>query len=353
MDPRRPRASSTSGSGAAHTPKERAPARSHWQRTQPAPNEARTRPPRTKRTALDFQVGRRHLQLSNLGKVWYPRSGTTKGQVIDYYIRIGAAILPHLKDRPLNLKRYPDGVEAPFFYQKECPAYRPEWMRQTADLWSETKGGATHHCMANELASLLWLVNAGDLEIHTFLAQRRNPAVPTQLVFDLDPGEGSDALTCAKVALLARAELKRRGLQSFAKVSGSKGVQLHVPLNPLRGGATYEVAKPFAHAIADRLAAASPKLVTANMRKDLRKGRVFVDWSQNDFHKSTVCAYSLRAKEKPSVAAPVTWEELQAALDGEDLASLQFTPEDAVRRFERDGDLLAPAVTLRQKLPAP
>jgi len=302
----------------------------------------------TARHEVGVEIEGKRLTLSNLDKVFYPATGTTKGQVLDYYIRIAPALLPHLRDRPLTLKRYPNGAQGAFFYEKRCPSHRPAWVRTEA-VRSESKGDVIHFCVVDDLATLVWAANLADLEMHTYL--HRAPAVdrPTMLVFDLDPGPPAGALECCEVALLVRALFDRLGLASFPKTSGSKGVQVYVPLNTPAG---YDATKAFARAVAERLEAERPDLVVSSMKKALRAGKVLVDWSQNDVHKTTVCAWSLRAKERPTVSTPVRWTEIESALRARDGARLVFDARAALARFERDGDPFAPVLTLAQTLPA-
>lgn len=293
-------------------------------------------------------VDGRRLQLTNLDKVMYPRTGFTKGDVIDYYARIAPWLLPHLQGRPLSLKRYPNGVEAPFFYQKECPAHRPKWL-PTTTWYSETRGADIEFCMADSLADLVWLANAADLELHTYLCLAKDTTRPTTLAFDLDPGQGVGVLECAEVASAVRTALRHLGLECFPKVSGSKGIQVYAPLNT---PVTYERTKPFARGVAEALEAALPDLVTSNMRKALRVGKVLVDWSQNDAHKTTVCVYSLRGRPEPSVSVPLQWSELERLRRKGDPDAFRFGPDDAVRRAERLGDLFAPVLALKQRISA-
>ncbi len=288
------------------------------------------------------------VPITNLDKVFYPETGFTKGQVIDYYIRISPVLLPHLKDRPLTLKRYPDGVAGGFFYEKRCPSYRPEWI-QTATVWSDRHDSEIHYCMANDLPSIVWAANLGDLELHTFLAKQQNVECPTMIVFDLDPGPPANIVQCAQVAQWLKAELDELKLQSFPKTSGSKGLQIYIPLNT---PTTYEKTKPFARTMAERLTSQHPELVLAKMEKRLRSGKVFVDWSQNDSHKTTVCAYSLRAKDRPTASTPVTWEEVATALKRQDAQRLTFVSDEVLKRVEQHGDLFDPVLKLKQKVPA-
>src|SRR5436190_11933276 len=294
-----------------------------------------------------LKIKGREVPVSNLHKIFYPEANFTKAQVIDYYIKVSPVLLPHLKDRPLTLKRYPDGVTGGFFYEKRCPPYRPEWIK-TAPVWSDRNEIEIHYCLANDLPSIVWAANLGDLELHTFLAKANAVDRPTMMVFDLDPGAPADIIACAQVGLWLKEKLDERKLQSFAKTSGSKGLQLYVPLNT---PVTYDQTKTLSHQLAEELEQEHPELVLSKMAKDLRKGKVFVDWSQNDRHKTTVCAYSLRAKERPTVSTPLTWEEVQQALDKKEPDRLIFLSEDALRRVVEHGDLFALVLKLQQKLP--
>jgi bifunctional non-homologous end joining protein LigD len=294
-----------------------------------------------------LRIDGREIPVSNLNKVFYPKTGFTKGQVIDYYIRIAPVLLPHLKDRPLTLKRFPNGVEGEFFYEKRCPHYRPEWVT-TASVWSEYKQESLNMCVANGLPTLVWAANLADLELHTYLAKANNMQSPTMVVFDLDPGPPAGILQCADVAFCLKELLDKLHLESFAKTSGSKGLQVYVPLNT---PTTYEITKPFAKTLAELLQQQNPNAVVSKMDKGLRKGKVFVDWSQNDDHKTTVCAYSLRAKERPTVSTPVSWDEVRMALKRKDAKKLSFESDDVLERVEKRGDLFAPVLDLKQKLP--
>ena len=292
-------------------------------------------------------MGGRPLAVSRLDKVFYPATGFTKGQVLDYYIRISRVLLPHLEQRPLTLKRYPNGVEGGFFYEKRCPPYRPAWL-QTAAMWSPSHEQHIHFCLVNDLPSLVWAVNLGDLELHTFLAKAPKLECPTMLAFDLDPGPPADVLNCAQVALWLKEELDALKLESFPKTSGSKGLQVYLPLNT---ATTYDTAKAFAHSLAQRLEHAHPGQVVAKMEKRLRTGKVLVDWSQNDRHKTTVCVYSLRAKPQPTVSTPLEWPEIKTALSKQDPQRLSFLFDEALQRVEKKGDLFHPVLKLKQKLP--
>ena len=299
-------------------------------------------------TKATLEVAGRQVEVSNLEKVYYPKCGFTKGQVIDYYIRISEFLLPHLKDRPISLKRYPDGVEGFFFYEKQCPSHRPEWVKTTKVAKSE--GGEINYCVMNDLPSLVWAANLADLELHTFL--HRAPAIhrPTALAFDLDPGAPADIVQCCQVGLWLKEIFDSFGLQCFPKTSGSKGLQVFVPLNTT---VTYEKTKVFAHAVALLLEKQHPDAVVTRMQKVLRKGKVFVDWSQNDDKKTTVCVYSLRAKERPTVSTPVEWDEVRHAVKKKKARALSFEAEEVIKRASKLGDLFGPVLSLKQKLPAP
>jgi bifunctional non-homologous end joining protein LigD len=296
---------------------------------------------------VEIEVAGKKVVVSNLEKVLYPAAGFTKGQVIDYYIRIAPVLLPHLKNRPITLKRYPDGVDGFFFYEKQCPSHRPDWVK-TTEVPSQREEGKIDYCLMNDLPALVWAANLADLELHTFL--HRAPAItrPTSLAFDLDPGAPADMMLCCRVALWLRAIFDELGLQSFAKTSGSKGLQIYVPLNT---AATYEKTKEFAHSLAEKMEREHPEHVVSRMQKALRKGKVLIDWSQNDEHKTTVNVYSLRAKPQPTVSTPVNWQEVESrAKEGAD--PLEFTSDAALQRVEKQGDLFAPLLTLKQRLPS-
>ena len=298
-----------------------------------------------KETVVD--IGGRHLKLSNLDKVLYPASGFTKGQVIDYYVRIAPVLLPHLRGRPLTMKRYPNGVSGPFFYEKNCPEHRPEWV-QTARVWSEGNNRWMNYCLAEDLPTLVWAANLADLELHTSLSLGKDMLRPTFLVFDLDPGPPANIVHCCQVGLWVRDIFANLQLQSFAKTSGSKGLQIYVPLNT---AVTYDQTKTFAHELARLLERQHPDLVVSDMKKALRTGKVLVDWSQNDDHKTTVCVYSLRAKERPTASTPVDWKEVESCLKKGDENSLVFTSDQVLERAKKFGDLFEPVLKLKQKMP--
>ena len=303
----------------------------------------------TARGRTDVEVEGRRLALRNLDKVFYPEVGFTKGDVIDYYARIAPALLPHLRDRPLTLKRYPDGVNGMFFYEKRCPRHRPSWVK-TEKVWSEGNDEYIDYCVVDGVATLAWCANIADLELHTPMSFAREIERPTMLVFDLDPGPPAGVVECCEVALLLRELFERLGLRSFPKTSGSKGLQIYVPLN---GPTSYAQTKTFAHAVAKLLEARHPDRILSRMAKALRVGKVFVDWSQNDVHKTTVCVYSLRAKERPTVSTPLRWSEVEHCARGRDGARLVFEAKDVLARVKRHGDLFEPTLTLRQELPSP
>jgi bifunctional non-homologous end joining protein LigD len=295
---------------------------------------------------LEVAIDERRLSLSNLDKLLYPGAGFTKGHVIDYYTRIAPVLLPHLRDRPLTLKRYPNGVEGGHFYEKRCPSHRPDWVR-IAPVWSGRNDGNIDYCVADDLATLVWLANLADLEMHTPLARAPDIETPTLIAFDLDPGPPATIVECSRVALDLREAFGHLGLQAFPKTSGSKGMQVYVPLNT--PGVTWDDTKTFALHLAQLLERRARDRVVSDMKKSLRGGKVLVDWSQNDRHKTTVNVYSLRAMDRPTVSTPLTWEEVdQIASTGEPLS---FTAPEVLERVERLGDLFAPVQTLKQQLP--
>jgi bifunctional non-homologous end joining protein LigD len=300
------------------------------------------------RKAVEVSVEGRRLRLTNLDKVMYPKAAFTKRDLIDYYVRIAPVLLPHLHDRPLTLKRYPDGVEGEFFYEKQCPSHRPDWVK-TEPVWSRHNKRTIDFCLANDVPTLVWLANLADIELHTSLSLADDVKRPTMMVFDLDPGPPADIVACCRVGLQLHGLFEQLGLESFAKTSGSKGLQIYVPLNvPV----TYDDTKPFARAVAELLEKQHPKQIVSRMTKSLRGGKVLIDWSQNDEHKTTANVYSLRAKERPTVSTPVTWEEVEAASRSRRKRPLTFEHTDVLARVERDGDLFAPVLTLQQRLPA-
>jgi bifunctional non-homologous end joining protein LigD len=279
--------------------------------------------------------------------VLWPDAGFTKGQVIDYYARIAEVLVPHLRARPLTLKRYPNGVAESFFYEKRCPGHRPGWVK-TAPIWSGRNEGEIDYCVCNDRATLIWLAQLAALELHPSLSFADEIARPTVLAFDLDPGAPAEILDCCRVGLRLRDLFSGVGLQCFPKTSGSKGLQVYVPLN---AEITYDQTKPFAHAVAQALERNDPDLVVSRMAKNLRKGKVLVDWSQNDEHKTTVAVYSLRARERPTVSTPLEWDEVERALSDEDPGSLTFETDQVLERVAERGDLFSPVLELTQELP--
>ena len=293
------------------------------------------------------EIQGRQLKLSNLEKVLYPATGFTKKDVIDYYIRIAPAIIPHLSGRALTMKRYPNGVDSEYFYEKNAPKHRPDWVN-TVPVWSHGNHRTMHYVEVSDLPTLVWLANLAALELHPSLALAKDVPCPTMMVFDLDPGPPANIVQCCEVGLWLREIFEHFGLQSFPKTSGSKGLQIYVPLNT---PTSYDSTKPFAHALAQLLEHDHPGKVVSDMKKQIRTGKVFVDWSQNDEHKTTVAIYSLRAREHPTVSTPVTWEEVERAFKKKDANLLVFEAPKTVARFEKMGDLFGPVLTLKQKLP--
>ncbi|HYY74099.1 MAG TPA: non-homologous end-joining DNA ligase [Solirubrobacterales bacterium] len=293
------------------------------------------------------EVDGHRLELTNLDKVFWPAVGFTKGEVIDYYARIAPAILPHLRDRPLTLKRYPNGVEESFFYEKRCPSHRPPWV-ETAPVWSGRNEGEIDYCLCNDRATLIWLAQLASIELHPSLSLAEPIERPTVLAFDLDPGAPADIIDCCRVGLRLRQLFEGLGLECFPKTSGSKGLQVYVPLNT---DVTYDDTKPFAQAVAQAMERSDPELVVSRMAKQLRKGKVFVDWSQNDQHKTTIAVYALRARERPTVSTPLEWDEVERAAEEDDTDVLRFESHEVVERVQERGDLFAPVLELRQELP--
>lgn len=294
----------------------------------------------------EVTVEGRTLTLSSLDKPYYPATGFTKGDVLDYYRRIAPVLLPHLQGRPLTLKRYPEGAGGPFFYEKRCPPWRPKWL-QTAHVEHVAAGGF-HYCLADDLPSLLWTVNAGSLELHTMLARKGALERPLALVFDLDPGPPATIVQCCQVALEVRALLEPLGLRLYPKTSGSKGLQLYAPLDGRDG---FDDTRTFARAVAEHLARRHPEKVVSRIAKALREGKVLVDWNQNEIHRTMVAPYSLRAREQPSVSTPLRWTEVERAARSRARKVLQFGPEEVLKRVAEHGDLFAPVLRGGQRLP--
>ncbi|HEX2058764.1 MAG TPA: non-homologous end-joining DNA ligase [Actinomycetota bacterium] len=297
---------------------------------------------------MRVKAGRRNVEISNPDKVFYPETGFTKADVVGYYQDVAPVLLPHLKNRLVTLKRYPDGVEGGFFYEKQCPKHRPDWVG-TAPM-RRKDGKVINYCLLNDRAALAWASNLANLELHTSLARADRLDRPRSLVFDLDPGEGTDILDCATVAQWIRGVFSELGLESFAKTSGSKGIQMFVPVS---AATTFDDTRAWAHAVAVRLQEEHPDAIVTKQSKEARRGKVLIDWSQNDDHKTTVSVYSLRARPRPTVSTPVTWDEVGAAASSADASKLVFEHDEVLRRVEEHGDLFEPVLKLRQKLPPP
>jgi len=298
-------------------------------------------------TAQSIEIEGKQLSVTNLDKVLYPATGFTKGQVIDYYARIAPALVPHLSGRPLTLKRYPGGVDQEFFFEKNATKHRPDWVK-TAPIWSEGNQRNVNYILANNLPTLVWIANLASIELHPSLSLAKDISCPRMMVFDLDPGPPANIIQCCQVGFWLREIFEHFGLQSFPKTSGSKGLQIYVPLNT---PTSYDLTKPFAHALARLLEGDHKDLVVSDMKKQLRVGRVLVDWSQNDEHKTTVSVYSLRAREHPTVSTPVKWDEVEQAFKKKDAKLLVFEAEQVIKRVEQMGDLFEPVLSLKQKLP--
>jgi len=293
------------------------------------------------------EIGGRQLKVTNLDKVFYPATGFTKGQVIDYYARIAPVLVPHLAGKPLTLKRYPNGVNEPPFFEKNATKHRPDWVK-TAPIWSEGNQRDVNYILANDLATLVWVANLASIELHPSLSLATDIECPRSLVFDLDPGPPANIVQCCQVAVWLRAIFDHFKLQSFPKTSGSKGMQIYVPLNTKT---SYDETKPFAHALARLLEDQHRELVVSDMKKAIRTNKIFVDWSQNDEHKTNVSVYSLRARERPTVSTPITWEEVEHTLKKKNAGLLVFESHQTLDRVEKMGDLFAPLLKLKQKLP--
>jgi len=290
------------------------------------------------------EIDGRELSVTNLDKVLYP-DGFTKAEVIDYYVRVAPAMLPHVAGRALTLRRYPNGVDGTSFFEKRAPEHRPDWIGSA--LGPGDRKGGIHYVLIEEVAALAWVGNMAALEVHAPMARAVDIDAPTMVVFDLDPGPPATIVDCCRVALEIQDVLADLDLQIWPKTSGSKGMQLYLPLNTPH---THEHASSFALAVAQVLENQDPKRVTSVMKKQLRKGKIFVDWSQNSHHKTTIAAYSLRARPTPTVSTPISWDEVQSGADGE---VLSFTAPEVLERVVDDGDLFAPTATLEQELPTP
>ena len=300
-----------------------------------------------KETSVEVQIEGRTLKLTNLEKVLYPEAGFTKAQVIDYYTRMAPVILTHTRDHPLTLKRYPNGVDAEFFYEKNCPKHRPPWV-ETATVWSGGNNRDMYYCLAQDLPTLVWLAQIATLEFHTSLSKAQKLPQPCTLVFDLDPGPPATIVECCRIGLMLRDVFAEHGLESYAKTSGSKGLQLYVPLNT---PVTYEETKVVSKGLAQLFEEQHPDLVVHKQLKELRKGRVLIDWSQNDQYKTTVNVYSLRARTRPTVSTPVSWDEVERCFKSGDPSHLVFDSDQVLARIDKLGDLFEPVAKKKQKLP--
>ena len=315
---------------------------------EPEPPPAAARASSGGAAAGELEIEGRKLRLSNLDKVLYPAAGFTKAQVIDYAIRIATVQIPHLQGRPLTLRRYPDGVDGKSFFEKSCPSHRPDWVK-VAPIPSSERGADIPYCLADDLPTLVWLANLAAIELHVSLSKAERMPEPTLMVFDLDPGAPADVIDCAQVALWVRDRLDADGLPSVIKTSGSKGLQLYVPLAP---GITYERTRAYSLGLAEALEREHPTRIVSRMTKSKRTGKVLIDWSQNHRGKTTVAVYSLRARPRPTVSTPVLWDEVEAALGAQDPARLTFEAPDVLARVEEHGDLFAPAAEPGPELPA-
>jgi bifunctional non-homologous end joining protein LigD len=315
--------------------------------TAPGQAHKNTEKTRAKGQRRRITVQGRPLELANLDKLMYRAAGFTKAHVLDYYRQIATWLMPHLRARPLTLKRYPNGVDGEFFYEKRCPAHRPDWLH-LAPVSEKDGGEVIRYCSITDLASLMWVANLASLELHLMLSRATSPDRPTTVIFDLDPGEPAGILQCAEVAFILHDVLADLHLASSVKTSGKKGLHVVVPLNtPI----TFDQTKDFARSVARAIEGRYKEQVVTAMRKDLRGGKVLIDWSQNDAHKTTVCVYSLRAIARPFVSTPVTWDELRTAFRRKDESRLAFEAADVLERVGEQGDLFVDVLTTRQFLP--
>ncbi len=299
--------------------------------------------------ARQVEVDGRELKLTNLDKVLYPKAGFTKGEMIDYYARIADAMVPHLSGRAVTLRRFPEGVEntEAAFFEKRCPKHRPKWVK-TATVTAGPHAGKIDFCVCDGRPTLIWMAQLATIELHPSLSVARRPAQPTVLAFDLDPGPPANVVDCCRIALQLREMFGHFDLQCFPKTTGSKGLQVYLPLNTK---SHYDETKPFARALAQLLEKQTGTVVS-KMSKDIRKGKVFVDWSQNHPRKTTVAVYSMRARERPTVSTPVSWEEVERCAKKGDPDLLVFEASDVLKRVEKHGDLFAPVLKLEQRLPS-
>ena len=294
-----------------------------------------------------IKIGRRELTLSNPDKLYWPEAGYTKAEMVAYYRAIAPAIVPHLKNRAVTLKRYPEGVTGQFFYETNCPKHRPDWIR-TVDVDRKKDGKTIHYCVGWDEATLVWMANLGSIELHISLSRASNLMSPTAMVYDLDPGAPATIAECCELALEIKKRFADLGLEMFPKTSGSKGLHLYVPLNTR---VTFPKTGGLAHAVALQLEKEMPDLVVSTQKKTEREGKVLIDWSQNGPHKTTVAVYSMRARDLPTCSTPVTWREVSACAKKGDPDLLRFTAEDVIKRVKSKGDLFEPVLALKQKLP--
>ena len=301
-------------------------------------------------SSRQVEVDGRELKLTNLEKVLYPKTGFSKGEMVDYYAKIAEAMVPHLKGRAVTLRRFPEGVDDldSAFFEKRCPKHRPKWVK-TTNVRAGPNAGNIDFCVCDGRPTLVWMAQLAAIELHPSLSLGRAPTRPTVLAFDLDPGPPADVVDCCRVALRLRDMFGHFGVQSFPKTSGSKGMQVYVPLNSKK--VNYETTKPFAKAIAQLLEKQTPDLVVSKMKKVERGGKVFVDWSQNHRSKTTIAVYSLRARERPTASTPVSWDEVEGTANSGDGSALVFEAGDVLKRIEDKGDLFAPVLELEQELP--
>ncbi len=301
-------------------------------------------------TSRQVEVDGHELKLTNLDKVLYPKAGFTKGEVVDYYAKAAEVMVPHLSGRAVTLRRFPEGVDDldSAFFEKRCPKHRPDWV-ETTRVKAGPNAGDIDFCVCDGRPTLIWMAQLAAIELHPSLSLGKKHGQPTVLAFDLDPGPPAGILDCSRVALRLRELLGQVGLESFAKTSGSKGMQLYVPLNT---ATSYEETRPFAQAIARLVAKQTPDEVLAKMgKKTDRSGKVFIDWYQNNERKTTIAVYSLRARERPTASTPLAWDEIESALEKDDADALVFEAGEVLERVEKHGDLFAPVLELKQKLP--
>jgi bifunctional non-homologous end joining protein LigD len=301
-------------------------------------------------TSQVVEVDGRELKLTNLDKVLYPKTGFSKGEMVDYYAKVAEAMVPHLKGRAVTLRRFPEGIDDldSAFFEKRCPKHRPKWVK-TTNVRAGPNAGNIDFCVCDGRPTLIWMAQLAAIELHPSLSLGRAPTRPTVLAFDLDPGPPADIVDCCRVGLRLREMFGHFGVQSFPKTSGSKGMQVYVPLNSKK--VSYDTTKPFAKAIAQLLEKQTPDQVVSKMKKVERGGKVFVDWSQNHRSKTTIAVYSLRARERPTASTPLTWDEVEATADSGDGSALVFEADAVLDRIERHGDLFAPVLELEQELP--